>query len=266
MQENLTKQYNERDNYALTMPMQQQELAAQYEATMHSYETAQSVHDSALTGVQASLTQAQQAVDNLTAEMEQFSQVTQEGVLTASQDGLVMSVAATDTALQANTALVSLANDGRVRFSVSIPQEDIVDIEMGMQANVWMDAYENESLSGTVESISLVSSGNMQSSVNYTVVVACDLSALPELTVYEGMTAEVTFVQRQVEDVLLVSNKCIVSEDGRQIVLRLAADGSIEEVEVQTGFSDGFDVEITGGLSEGDTVLIENVVMSNAVE
>ena len=38
------------------------------------------------------------------------------------------------------------------------------------------------------------------------------------------------------------------------------ADGSITIQEVTTGFSDGINVEIKEGLSEGDTVLIESKV------
>ncbi len=266
VQNSLTQKYNERDSYVANMPLQQLEYSNQYNASIHESNTAQGVHDSAMTQVETSLTQAQQAVDTLTAEMDMFSLVSEQGVVSAPVDGFVLSLAEEDTTLQANTALVTLADDQNVYFSVSISQDDIADITIGMQASVLMDAYEDEVLTGMVESISIVPSGSMQSSVNYTVLVACDLSALPDLVVYQGMTAEVTFVQRQVEDVLIVSNKCIQSEDGAQYVQLLAEDGSIERVQVQTGFSDGFDVEITGGLTEGDTVLIENVVASNESE
>ena len=37
-------------------------------------------------------------------------------------------------------------------------------------------------------------------------------------------------------------------------------NGSIVEKDVTTGFSDGVNVEITEGLSQGDTVLIESKV------
>ena len=38
------------------------------------------------------------------------------------------------------------------------------------------------------------------------------------------------------------------------------ADGTIRMVDVETGFSDGINVEITSGLTEGETVLIESQV------
>ena len=38
------------------------------------------------------------------------------------------------------------------------------------------------------------------------------------------------------------------------------ADGTIRTVDVETGFSDGVNVEIMSGLTEGETVLIESQV------
>jgi len=43
-------------------------------------------------------------------------------------------------------------------------------------------------------------------------------------------------------------------------VKKKEADGSITRQEIITGFSDGVNVEIKEGLSEGDTVLIESKV------
>ncbi len=262
-QNSLTSKYNERDTYTLNMPIQQQEYASQYNASVHDSATAQSEYDSAMVQIETALTQAEQAVSVLEAEMEMFSSISEDGIITAPQDGYVMTISESDTLLTANTALITLADNAFVNLSVSIPQEDISDITIGMETNVLLDAYDDESLAATVESISIVPSGNMQSSTSYTVSVACNLANYPDLVVYEGMTAEVTFVQRQVEDVLIISNKCILSEEGGQFVQLLNSDGSIEKVAVETGFSDGFNVEVTNGLLEGDVVLIENVVAAN---
>ena len=57
-----------------------------------------------------------------------------------------------------------------------------------------------------------------------------------------------------------VSNRAIIRENGKSYVKKKEADGSISKQEVTTGFSDGVNVEIKEGLSEGDTVLIESKV------
>ena len=80
------------------------------------------------------------------------------------------------------------------------------------------------------------------------------------LDMYDGMSAEITLIQRQVRDVLYVNNQAITNTDGVATVQRLAQDGSQETVEVETGFSDGQYVEIVSGLREGDILLAQSGV------
>ena len=70
------------------------------------------------------------------------------------------------------------------------------------------------------------------------------------------MTVSAQFIIKEVKDVIMLSNKAIVLKDGKQFVKLKNEDGSTTEVEIQTGFSDGKNTEITGGLNEGDTVVI----------
>ena len=74
------------------------------------------------------------------------------------------------------------------------------------------------------------------------------------------MTAQVTFITKETETVVYVSNRAVSRENGKSYVKKKEADGSITRQEIITGFSDGVNVEIKEGLSEGDTVLIESKV------
>ncbi len=264
--ESLTKKYTERDNYAAGMSLDQQEIANQYNATMQEYSLAESEYNSAMIQLETTLMQAQESVDALSANFEMFEELSEDGVVTAPQAGYIFSISQQGDELQAGGTLATLADSDMIYLEVSIPQEDIADITIGMQTTVILDAYDDVSIPGTVQSISFVPGGAMQSSVNYTVTVACSTAGVADITIYQGMTAEVTFVQKQVQGVMIISNKCISTVDGKQYVKVFADDGSVKDIEVQTGFSDGFDVEIISGLSEGDIVLIENVVMSNETE
>ena len=74
---------------------------------------------------------------------------------------------------------------------------------------------------------------------------------------YGGMTADITFVTDSIEDVLYVSAKAIVTgEDGCTGVYVKNTEGEMEWKAVETGFSNGSEIEITSGLSEGDAVYI----------
>ena len=63
------------------------------------------------------------------------------------------------------------------------------------------------------------------------------------------------FILRKEANVLMLANKAISIRDGRQIVTVQLPDGTHEEREITTGFSDGRVSEITGGLSEGEAVV-----------
>lgn len=113
-------------------------------------------------------------------------------------------------------------------------------------------ANPDEALAGNVQKKSLLPTDGT-SGVTYQVTVAFDENH-PELLT--GMTCNVKFILKKVENVLTLANKAITLRDGKQVVTVKLPDGSHEEREIKTGFSDGRISEITSGLSEGDTVVV----------
>ena len=144
--------------------------------------------------------------------------------------------------------------------TLSVSQDDIADLELGMAVDLAFDAYDEELFTGTIDSISYTAARMGSTSVSYTVNVLMD--GQPE-NIYEGMTCDATFVTRQEEDCLYISFRAVTTAaDGTETVKRRTADGGSEIVTVKTGFSDGRNVQILSGLEEGDVVLIESRVNS----
>jgi HlyD family secretion protein len=81
---------------------------------------------------------------------------------------------------------------------------------------------------------------------------SADTSATP----LPGMNASVTIIVDQAQDVLMVPEGAIQSEGRNSVVEVQKDDGSTEKVVVQTGLSDGTNIEITQGLEEGQTIVI----------
>ena len=126
--------------------------------------------------------------------------------------------------------------------------EDTVDISFL--------SYPDEMFSGYVSEIGSSSTSGSSSTVSYPVTVV--VTSVPE-TLLSGMTANVTFISKQVQDVLYVSNKAITKEGTDSYVLMKNQDGSEEKVKVEVGFSNGNIAEVKG-VSEGDTLLIKGKV------
>ncbi len=260
----LAKKYTERDNYAASMELKRVELLSTYETSIQNYNNAGAEYSNTVNTLSNSVDTAQATVDELQLELDMLTAMATDGSVISPIDGYVMTVVSDDDELKADDVIANIADSNMVYVGVSIPQEDIADIEIGMPVNIIFDAYDDFVIPSEVDSISITPSAGMQSSVNYAVMMICYMSAFEDIVIYQGMTADVTFVEKQVIDALVISKKCLIIEDGKQYVQRLTESGDIEKIVVETGFSDGFDVEIISGLSEGDTVIIESAVTQNA--
>ena len=71
-----------------------------------------------------------------------------------------------------------------------------------------------------------------------------------------------TFVTDEVSEVLYIPVRAVIQENGEDYVKVREKDGKIVSKEVTTGFTDGVNIEIKEGLSEGETVLTETKVSS----
>ena len=79
-------------------------------------------------------------------------------------------------------------------------------------------------------------------------------------SVYQDMTAEVTFVTDEVSEVLYIPVRAVTQENGADYAKVREEDGTIVRKKVTTGFTDGINIEIKEGLCEGETVLTESKV------
>jgi len=71
-----------------------------------------------------------------------------------------------------------------------------------------------------------------------------------------GMNATVTIIVDSAQNVLVVPEAAIQTEGRNSVVEVQKDDGTTEKVTVQTGLSDGSNIEVTDGLEEGLTVLV----------
>lgn len=233
------------------------EAEKKYKEAMLSYENADSQYSADVTGVDVSVDTAQDTLTDAKEALSEFEAFVGDGTIYSDYDGTIMSVGyeAGDD-LSTSTSIVTFADTDAVTMTVSVSEEDISEIAIGDEVMIELNAYEDQTFSGEVESIDTsVSSGSSTISYNVTVKINGDVDGI-----YTDMTGNVTFIEKQVADVVYVSNKAIINEGTASYVKVKDSDGTIEKKEVTTGFSDGVNVEITEGLSEGETVLIESQV------
>ena len=80
----------------------------------------------------------------------------------------------------------------------------------------------------------------------------------------EGLTVTVSILVDERTDVLLVPNSAITRREGQTYAQVVPADGAPEERAIQTGISDWQYTEVTGGLSEGEQVVVTTTAAPNS--
>ncbi len=271
----LASKKTERAKYVANMPGDKVDAKAVYDANMNAYNNASADYTLTLASLEKEVKIAEDLVETLTANLEDDTAeeaqenviIDADGNLLAPCSGYVTSVTEpASRTVDGNTVKTGLniaVSDGDyAKIDVSVSQDDIADIYIGMETNIVFDAYEDIVITAVVDSLSLTPSGDMGSSVNYTVSILCDIPQDKGMTIFSSMTSTVTFVKSQKTDVMVISANYVGNEDGSQYVYVEQSDGSVKKTEIVTGFSDGFDVEIVSGVEVGDIIVNESAVSS----
>lgn len=158
----------------------------------------------------------------------------------------------TDINTQLTTAFTVSSNDYMI-LSVDIDELDILSIALDQNATITFDALEDEEFEGTVTAISdsaTTSSGGVSK-------YAVDITIPADDNMRIGMNASATIVIEEKSDVLLIPVSAL-QEKGDQVFVYTEEDsesGQLSgETQIETGISDGSQVEIVSGLTAGQTV------------
>jgi HlyD family secretion protein len=253
--------------------------SSSYQTNRNAYENAQAARTVAISSAESALASARAT---LAASQAQFTQATapansedialgaaqvaaaraslvaaqtrlSDSILVAPFSGIVTDVAVEPSELAGpSSPAVTVISDSAYQVTVDVPEDDIANIDVGDEAEVTFDAYDDNVFKATVAFVSPVARN-----INGVNAVEVKLAFLDDdPRVKSGFSADADISTAFKKDVLAVPARAIVEEDDRKYVRSLAADGSLKEIPVETGLrgSDGM-VEITKGLQEGDTVI-----------
>ena len=228
-----------------------------YELRMLAYENAQETYNITLAYLEDDLATQQEIYAEAKEKWDEFSAHIDGTWVRAKDSGIITSVdLAVGDALTTGASIVTLYDINEVSMTVTLEEEEMAHIEEGGLANISFTAYPDEIYKAVVTEISDASSDSSGTTTyDVTVTLQDDASGL-----FQGMTGNITFITKEMQKVMYVSNRAIIREGTKSYVKVKEADGSIEKKKVVTGFSDGVNVEIVEGLEVGDVVLIESKV------
>ena len=157
----------------------------------------------------------------------------------------------TDSQYSTDTTAFTISGDTSMLLSVSVDELDINSVTQGQKAEVTFDAIEDKTFEGTVTKV-----GNTASASGGVAKYTVEITIPKDEEMKAGMNASATITIEEKENIVTISVNAL-QERGEEVFVYTEQDdeGNLSgEQQVTTGLSDGENVEITEGLSEGDVV------------
>ena len=218
-----------------------------------------------VTNSRLSLEQQQLSYQNTVDKLEDYT-------ITAPIDGTIITknikVGDTLDVTNGQTTLAVIYDLSYLTFDISLDELDVNEVAVGQTVNITCDSLgDDNAFEGTVTKVSVA--GTTQNGVTtYPVTVRIDDA--PD-GLLPGMNVDATIVVEESKDALSVpvaavqrGNTVYVKDASAKNTDNTMVGGTVlpdgwRAVEVETGLSDDTSIEITSGLSEGDTVYVPQV-------
>jgi HlyD family secretion protein len=157
------------------------------------------------------------------------------------------------TSYQPGTELIRMASMDDLIFVGTVDEIDVGKIKTGMKAVIHIGAQQSQNLDGELVFIS------PKSRLKENVVVfdiKIRLTDTKGVTLRAGYSASADLIVNEKKDVLQIPERVVEFKgDSTFVKMKVAVGDSLARHPVLLGVSDGFSVEVVGGLSEGDKVI-----------
>lgn len=190
---------------------------------------------SAVTSVQRNLASAQATLDQANAKAaERTVKAPSSGSIVELNakvgatvtGGMVMGEGDTSGGKQC----MQIADLSKMKVTVQVGEKDIAKIAVGQSANVTYPAFPDIVSQGTVTAIASVANSDAANGSGGSVTFNVDiLIEAPDSRLKPGMTAEVSVVTEQLDDVVMVPTMALMTEDGEYYYVNLATDDEGKE-------------------------------------
>lgn len=214
-----------------------------------------------VTSDQSDLTTAQQNLNNVVLKAPS------DGVITsiANKVGEVITISsgngnASAFSSSSSSTFMVLEDPNVINVSSSVTEGDISGITVGQAMVISIDALSLTNITGKVTTVSSKGSVDSSGIVTYTATGTLDKA---DTNIMDGMTCSITFLKKQLTNVLMVPTKAVFIENGKQYVkVQQTSGGKTTTVKkaVTCGLSNGTQTEVTDGLTEGETVILGSVI------
>lgn len=205
----------------------------------------------------ATYSDARYAVSSSLANLESARLALSEANLRSPMSGVVTSINGvvgqpTGGTQQAASGLITISKLDKLTIISNIDEEDISKISIGQAVESEFTSL-GKTITGNVSYVSPVAKTDSNGLVTYEVKIDTQSDGAK---IIDGMSANLKFVTRSVENVVKIINKAVKIIDGKSVVSYYDQDKKVLTKPVITGFTDGQYVEISSGMSAGDKYIV----------
>ena len=177
--------------------------------------------DNAVASAQATLDAARAQADKRTVRAPAAGSV----VALKAQVGASLSELA---ASGQGAGLMQIADLSQMRVTVQVGEEDIARVARDQKAEVAFPSYDDIALEGTVTGIASVATeggaGGFDDGSSTATFAVDVLLAHPDPRLKPGMTAEVSLISQQLDDVAMVPTSALLTDDGESYYVNVVTD------------------------------------------
>jgi len=229
-------------------------------------ETAQSAYKRA----EADWTRSQELVskgvesrNTLDAMVEAYELAGIESIIRAPAAGIVLQRLVNNgdpvvplTSYQEGTELATLADMSDLMFKGTVDEIDVGKLTVGMPARLKIGALPDQEITGR---LSRIAPQAIEEDNAKLFEVEIELDPTDGVLLRAGYSANADLVIREKTGILLIPERLVIfEEEGAKRFVELSGEGPEAEprkVEIETGLSDGLNIEVTEGLSEEDQLV-----------
>lgn len=162
-----------------------------------------------------------------------------------------------DDTLQPGSQIARIVDYETLEVTVDVDEYDIGAVEIGKEGTVYLNALER-SIPGVVSEVSREATS--EGGVSY---YEAKLQVDAGSDVRSGMSVEVTILNQQALDTPSLSLDALsYDEYNRPFVYQRDAEGQMKAVPVETGISDGRNIQILSGIAEDEQVYYQGFDMA----
>ena len=153
------------------------------------------------------------------------------------------------------TTLLTVSDLSRAFVLADVDESDIGKVRVAQEARITADAYPNETFGGRVARIA---TRGVSTSDVVTFEVKVEVLGANRTLLKPEMTANVEIVAAMRNEALLVPIGAVFRRGKSRMALVAGHVDGIEERAVEVGITDGAKIEVTRGLSEGESVIADS--------